>query len=408
MRRIGYGVLMVACLVLPSAAAAQAIGSGPLTGTLVDTEPTSGIFDLGLVTLAPGLTINELGYDSNVFDESVNPKEDWVFRGRPDIAVFSLLRWVKVSAYAGSELSYYKTYEDERAAGYEARARLDFTVSRLYPFIGGGHTKSRTRPNGEIDTRADSENDEISGGVAFELAAHSVLYGSAVRAHTEYKDAIEEGVDLATSLNRTLYSYSGGIRSDVTPITTLTLAAGINKDEFELSPIRNVDDIFASATLRIGTEALISGTATVAYRDVKPVDPLIHPYRGLTGEGSLTYSLLEIGRLSGAFKYGLEYSFDEAEGYYKETMFDLAYTHRLFGEVDAQIRGTKSWFEYGNRDGVVPHTDTLLAVGASVGYNLRNRTRISLNYEEAQRRSPAFLERNYDRTRVYLAWQYAF
>ena len=53
-------------------------------------------------------------------------------------------------------------------------------------------------------------------------------------------------------------------------------------------------------------------------------------------------------------------------------------------------------------------TDTLDAVAASVGYNLRNRTRISLNYELAERRSPAYVERNYDRTRIYLSWAYAF
>ncbi len=392
----------------PHIASAQAIGSGPLTSTLIDTEPTTGIFNLGRLKIAPGMTIQELGWDSNVFDEHENPKEDWVFRGRPDLAAFALLPWAKFSAYAGSELTYFKTYESERAAGYEFRGRVALTVARLYPFVGGGHTKHRTRPNGEIDVRADEELDEISGGLAFELGPHSVLYGSAVRGRTDYKDSIEDDIDLSTTLNRDTYTYSAGVRTEVSPITQLTISGGISEDRFASSPLRDSDGAFVDASLDIGPEAMISGVATVGYRNLRPADPLVDPFDGLTASGVLTYTILELGRLSGTFNYGIEYSFDEAEAYYRETTFDLAYTHRLFGEVDAQIRGTQSWFRYGYREGVAARTDTLQGVNLSVGYNLRNRTRISINYEEARRRSPVYLDRNYDRTRAYVAWMFAF
>ena len=388
-------------------AAAQGLGSGPLTGTLVDSEPTSGVIDLGRVKLAPGMTIQEFGWDSNVFDERENPKDDWVFRGKPDVAIYSTLRWVRVSAYAGSELAYYRTYDSERSAGYEYRGRLDMTVSRLYPFLGGGFTKHRTRPNGEIDVRADEELAEVSGGLAFELGPNSVLYGSAMRYRTDYSDSLEDGIDLETTLNRETESYSGGVRTDISPITTLTVFGGVDRDRFDESPLRDTDTNFVTATIRIGPEALISGTGSVSYRDFQPVDPLVEPYRGLTGEVSASYSFLEVGRLTGGYRYGLEYSFDAAEAYYTESSLSLTYTHRLFGEVDAQVRGSKSWFDYGYREGVEARTDTLGGVNVSVGYNLRNRTRISLHYEEARRRSPAYLDRNYDRTRVYLAWVFA-
>jgi hypothetical protein len=401
-------VAVLVLLAVPRGAAAQAFGTGPLTGTLIDTEPTTGVLNLGRVKVAPGITITELGWDSNIFDESEDPKDDWVFRGKPDVAAFAQLRWARLSGYAGSELAYYKTYDSERSAGYEFRGRADLTVARLYPFVGGGHTKHRTRPNGEVDVRADEELDEVSGGLAFELGAHSLLYGSAVRYRTDYKDSIEEGVDLATTLNRDTYSYSGGVRTDITPITKLTVAGGVDQDRFESSPLRDADTNFVNATLNIGVEAMISGVVTVGYRDMTPVDPAVEPYRGMNATAAMTYTILEYGRLSGSFKYGMEYSFDETEAYYVETTVDLAYTHRLFGDVDAQVRGTKSWFDYGYRAGVDARTDTLAAVNVSLGYNLRNRTRISLNYEEAQRRSPAYLDRNYDRTRAYLAWLFAF
>ena len=48
--------------------------------------------------------------------------------------------------------------------------------------------------------------------------------------------------------------------------------------------------------------------------------------------------------------------------------------HRLFNEVDVQGRFGRSWFDYDAREGIVPHQDLLDTTGASVGYNLRNRT----------------------------------
>jgi hypothetical protein len=85
----------------------------------------------------------------------------------------------------------------------------------------------------------------------------------------------------------------------------------------------------------------------------------------------------------------------------------VSYTHRLFNEVDVQGRFGRSWFDYDAREGIVPHQDLFDTTGASVGYNLRNRTRMALNYEFQRRRSPAYTERNFDRRRVYFSWQFA-
>jgi hypothetical protein len=124
---------------------------------------------------------------------------------------------------------------------------------------------------------------------------------------------------------------------------------------------------------------------------------------------ALAYPFLEIGRFNLFLSRSVEYSFDTAEAYYVERTASLSYTHLLFGSnVDAQVRGSYSLFDYDARDSQPAHTDTLDLLGASVGYNLRNRTRIALNYENARRRSPAYSDRNYERRRVYLSWLVAF
>lgn len=404
----------LACLSLlafaHTAAAQSAVGTGPLTSTLADAEPTTGVLSIGPVKVAPGIVVREIGWDSNVFDETKEegPKEDFVAALTPDVAMFSRLRFVRVSVYAGAEMTYYQKYESERSFGHLLRGRVDLLLSRVRPFFGAGQNKTRTRPNGEIDTRADRKEQELSGGLAFELGAHSAVYGSAVQMSNRYENALNDGVDIGETLSRDSMDYSGGLKTDLTPLTSVTVAGSVREDTFLFDPLRNADNRMITATLKFGAEAVVTGAVIVALTDFKAVDPLIEPYRGLTGSVALAYSLLEVGRLGLIALRRQEYSFDKAEGYYLENSVNLTYNHRLFGAVDAQVHGGHGIFQYGFRAGVPAHTDTLDTVDGGVGYNLRNRTRISLNYEYAHRRSPALAERNYDRKRAFLAWSYAF
>lgn len=407
MKRVGLWMLVCVVAAVPAAAQGN-VGSGPLTTTLTDVEPQSGVLSLGRVKLAPGVVVREIGWDSNVFDETTDPKEDYVASIAPDVSAFTRLRFMQLSAYGGLDFNYYKDYADQRSAGHAVRGRIDFLLSRLRPFIGAGRTSLRTRPNGEIDVRADRREEEVSGGLAFELSPHAVVYGSAFRFRTAFEDAVEEGVDLQTALNRNTYEYSAGLKTDLTPLTSVTVSGAYREEKFDLDRLRDGTTRSANATLRIGSEAVVTGFITVGYRDFQPVDPAVEPFRGVAGSASIVYPIREVGRLSFVASRGTEYSFDAAEAYYLENSFTLSYTHRLFGAVDAQARGGKSFFDYGYRAGLAAHQDSLDIAGASVGYNLRNRTRISLNYEFSRRRSAELPERNYDRRRAYAAWTFAF
>ncbi len=409
---IGRAVVTVLFVVgaCAGASAQSAVGTGPLTGSLTDTEPTVGVLSLGPVKVAPGLTVREIGWDDNVFDEteSESPKEDYVAAVQPDISLYSRLRFVRLSAYAGSELTYYKTYDSERSAGHAGRVRADLLLSRMRPFVGVGQTRTRTRPNGEIDSRADRTEKEASGGLAFDLSAHSLLYGSMYQTSTSYEQTLEDGVDLGQALSRDSYNYQGGIKTDLTPLLSLQLFGSYQEDEFRREPIRNSTGKAGTAIFRFAPDAVVSGLVTVSYRDTRYADPGLKPFRGLVGNASLTYPVLEIGRITGSWQRGVEYSFDAVQAYYIENSGTISYTHRLFSEVDLQGKVARSVFDYSARATEPAHNDTLDTAGGSLGYNLRNRTRIALNYEYARRRSPVLSARNYQRRRVYVSWLFAF
>ena len=391
------------------ARAQSAVGAGPLTASLPDTEPTTGVLMVGPIRFAPGVTVREIGYDSNVFDESPaeSPKEDYVVSAMPDISAFARMRLFRVSAYAGSDLTYYQKYESERSVGYSGRGRVDVLLSRVRPFIGAGRVRTRQRPNGEIDVRADRLEEELSGGVAFDLSAHSLVYASWARNRSEYANAIEDGIDLSQTLTRERNEYQAGIKTDLTPLLSLQLYGSYHEDAFRFDPVRDTKNTSALATFRIAPEAVVTGVVTVGYKDLRPSDPFSKPFRGLTGSGAISIPILEIGRITFTGQRGTEYSFDAAEAYFVENSAYLSYTHRIAGAIDVGVRGGRSLFDYSAREAVPAHKDTLDVAAGSVGYNLRNRTRIAVNYEYSKRRSPALTSRNYDRRRIYLSWLFA-
>jgi hypothetical protein len=278
----------------------------------------------------------------------------------------------------------------------------------LQPFVAGGETRSRSRPNGEIDVRPDRIERETGGGVAYNFGAFQSVYVAAVVYEDEYRNSIEDGIPLSDALNRQSTHYSAGVRTALTPLAQLTVFGARQQDRFKALSIRNTDSWIGTAALQIGAEAALSGNIGVSYRDLRPVNPLVKRTQSLGAEVGVTYPFLEIGRLNLALRRGLEYSYDPDEAYYEETTANLSYSHRLFGEVDVQVRGSKSLFDYAFSETRPARQDTSQTVGASVGYNLRNRTRVALNYEDARRRSPVYADRSFDRKRVYLSWGYAY
>ena len=71
------------------------------------------------------------------------------------------------------------------------------------------------------------------------------------------------------------------------------------------------------------------------------MNPAVQPFRGLVGDASLIYSFLEVGRIGFSAVRRNEFSFNAEDAYYIENGLSLSYTHRLFGDVDAQVKGSQ-------------------------------------------------------------------
>lgn len=382
---------------VPAAARAQ---TGPVTAGLNTREPRNIAFRMGPVLIAPNVSIPELGYDSNVFDEDVNPKSDWTVRFTPDLTAYARSGVIQFAVTAGSEFTYYHQYESERSIANQLLGRFDVTLSRVKPWVAGAHVETNQRPNREIDARAKRTDQELSAGVAFDISAIGSLYAMAAFTDGRYgAGEIFKGFDLDQSLSHRAREYSGGLRMQVTPFTMVRFEGRTVDTEFIHDPFRNTTTTGGRGHIDIAPEAVLSGTAFVGFERIDFDDPLVADFRGVTAGGTLRYTILERATIDGTIDRRVQYSFEVDRQYYVETGFDLTYTQRIGGPFDVQLVGSRRWLDYSAvSPGLKPNVDRW---GAGVGYNLQDRSRLAFNFEYAERVEPTRPDRRYDRQRFF-------
>jgi Putative beta-barrel porin 2 len=409
--RIGVaaGVAAAWLMLAPTSARAQGSAGGP--GAPLDADPTQFAFRLGPVLLTPGLQVDELGVDNNVFRESVDPKQDWVVAASPDLNVYVRMRFIRFTMFTAANFRYYFEYESERSVGQQLRGRLDFLLSRLKPYVSASRTNSFDRPNKEIDARAEHLMPQLAGGFYFEWSPTTNFYVDVTRDEMQYRSGETfDGVNLDEALDSRTYRYSGGLVTSVTPLTTISVSGNYEETEFRYDPLRNTTSRGGQVGFTFGPEAVMRGSLTLGYRDFRPVDPTVEPYQGITANGNISIPVRDLGTLALMVFRDTQYSFDEAQAYYVDTTGQLTYTQRVFGPFDLQVQGSYGELDYGRTADQAPKTERLYTYGGGVGYNLQDRSRFGLNIEWLERETslPSDTDRNYTNRRLFGSWTYRF
>ena len=406
----GRHATIVAALLLiaPMATFAQ---SGPMTGSLPEVEPADYDFRLGPFLFSPNVSITEAGVDTNVFDEPVSPKRDYMLTLTPDMQIYARTGLLLFSGVTSNDFTYYHEYQSERSISRNYRGRLEFLLSRVRPWIAGAHVQKRTRPNDEIDLRARRAEIELSGGVGFEISPLARFFVMGSRLRTRFDDnQIFRATDLAQTLNRREEAFAGGVRIQATPFTIVTLSGGISRDRFDQTGSRNAETRGATVEVEFSPEAIVRGRAELSFDDFKPDNPSIPSYRGITGAAALTYTVLDRATVTGEFSRGVQYSFETSESYFIDTGADVTWTQKLFGPWDVLGRYSRQWLDYAEV-GVAAVSGSNPAVNAyqvGVGYNLQDNSRLGFNYEYAERVSDARPDRRFNRRRFFGSYTYGF
>lgn len=385
------------------ARAAQAQGPPP------DVDPTTFAFRAGPVLFTPGLRIQELGVDDNVFQDPANPKRDYVVAFAPDLNVFTRTRFARVNLTSAADFRYYTKYESERSVGRQARARVDFLLSRIKPYVAAGLFNSFDRPNREIDARAEHLMADRTGGVYFEWSPQTHFFVDATQSKVDYRRGeVFRGVALDEALNMVTDTYSGGMVTAMTPLTMLTLRAGYGETRFRLKPIRNSFSRTASVRVFFGPEAVLRGEVDVGYKDFRTHEPRVQPYRGFVTTLRITAPVRDRGSFVLTGTRDVQFSYDEGQAYFVASDATATYTQRVFRALDVQAVAGRAWDDYGHREGLEPMAERIETYSGGVGYNLRDQSRLGVNYEYQRRVSTGEAGRAYIRRRVFTSWTYSF
>src|SRR5205807_3247381 len=135
-----------------------------------------------------------------------------------------------------------------------------------------GYVNSRDRPGYEIDARAGHSGISYDGTA--ELLAFSTTFIGVHAAHDDVmfaSDATFQGVNLHDQLNHKTNIEGVRVRYQATPLTAIIVEGAQQQERFDVDRLRDADSSQLTVSVRFDPAALLKGTATVGYRDYRPV-----------------------------------------------------------------------------------------------------------------------------------------
>lgn len=359
---------------------------------------------LGPVSLYPQVRMIDSGRDSNVFRDSANPQEDYTATVSSRVMGVTKFGANELLFSSGSDYVWFQRFASERSNNAHSAARLNLAVSRFEPFVGASYVASTSRPSPEIDARVRRVERAAEAGVSLQVADRTAILASARFEHSTYgDDEVFRGVALGEPLNRTGRTLSGGIRYEVTPLTSLVLTGDYGEDVFPDSHQRDAKSYSINPTLVFSPDAAIRGQVTAGFESFRPKAEGINERRGAVYAAALTWTMFgrtSVG-LQGSRNVG--YSYLDSEQYYLWTTAHIEITQPIFGPVD--ILGDVEWdrLEYLSPAGGSSLSGQRIQMnrgGGGVGISLGRGVRMTLTAERTVRNSSFDLRRNFRATRV--------
>jgi hypothetical protein len=391
-------VTTVAALLIASGASAQ----------------TSGGFVSGPLTWAPTIQLRDAGVDSNVFNEPDNPRDDRTGSVVSQVDSQLKLPYLQLSTHGGAEYDYFEQYKSQRATNGLVNSRVVIPLSRFQPTAFGAWTHAKERSSSELDVRAPRTDHAFGGGFSADVATRFAVTAELDRFVTRYeRGETFRGVEIASQLNHQSTTLTTGARVTVTPLTTLFIEGGAGRDQFELKPALDTDNVRGDLGFDFSPDAVISGRANIGYHMMQPRHASNEPggalrFSGITSSVSLNYTLLGRTRFSPRFARDTNYSASDVTPYYVSTVRGLDILQVLFGPLDVLVHGSQETLEYPITPLAPSRQDHVNNYGGGLSIRIANQGRIGVTYDAIERRSTGGSLFTYSRRHIYTSVTYGF
>jgi hypothetical protein len=369
-----------------SVASAQSTGAGGPDESKVRVR-------IGPLWMKPTIALTNLGVDTNVFNQAVGQAEkDYTATVTPQTDVWLRMGRTWISSNIKEDLVWYRQFQSERSANNSYKLDWSAPLNRLTFSAGGRWLNTRDRPGFEIAARLGRHEHGYSGIAEIRALSKTFIGVKGDLNVVRYdQDAVFLGVNLRDELNRTTTSASMTLRHQLTPLTTITFAAGRSQDRFEFSPLRDSHSTTFSGSVDLNPFALIKGSAALGYRNFAPQAPGLQGYKGATASVNLWYTLLSSTRFDLRATRDIEYSYNVNQPYYLLTGLGGSIAHQLFGPIDFVGRVGAEGLNYQDRTGAVVllsnRVDHVHTYGGGFGYRLSSGARIGFDVDHYRRTS---------------------
>lgn len=398
--------LAVACAIVGAGALASA--QTPSSGT-TDDPAASARFHLGVLHFTPALQINNVGVDNNVFNSAGDPKADTTAAVGPVVNLWLKTGPARLSAVAGGQYLYFKTYGNQRAWNTADTLRWELTRGRLRPFVTGAFSNTKDRPGFEIDSRVRQKQQVWTAGANLSIGGRSTLLLEGGQTHLNYDQSQQNfGVNVAQTLDRRTDLQRAQFRSVLTPLTTWVVSAETLQDRFDAERTRNSDSVRVSTGFDLKPAALISGQVLVGFRRLNMLTRGLPDFNGVAASASVSMVFGGVNRLSISEQRDVSYSYDPAYPFYVLTGTSAQVQRKLGRSWDVVGRGALNHLGYRAatpQSGGNP-SDRLVQYGAGFGYTVGTQLRVGLDANYYTRTSGSGVAAEFSGFRAGLSLSY--
>jgi len=367
---------------------------------------------LGPLALKSTLALSNLGIDTNVFNEADvdRPQRDFTMTFTPATDLWLRMGPTWISGTIDVDWVYYNKFASERSANTNFGVGVSRTFNRLALKGGTSRLSTRNRPGFEIDARSRRVEASLEGEVHMRVSARTHIGARAWRRKMAFDQAaVFLGTPLARELDRTSSSRALVVRHDLTALTSLSFEAGREYERFASSSLRDSNSTRVAGAVKFQPLALISGDASVGYRNFTPLLGDVPPYRGAIAAVNLSYRLLGTTRLGVQTTREVQHSFDFNQPYYLETGVSGSVQQQVYGPFDVLARIGVRRLGYRDRAGAVVQgfnrTDSVRTFGVGAGYRLGIDKRIGFAIDR-QNRTSGVDRRQYEGLRIGMSITY--
>ncbi len=401
---LGLRRLALAAVIL-AAAPAHAQQVAPPADDLADRARMR----LGPFYFQPSIALTNAGYDTNVFNDYQEPKEDFTFTLTPALDGGMRAGPARLNFRFVTDYVWYRTYESERGIDGSTRLQFELRYNWFRPHVSGEWINTRSRPGYEIDARAERDLPSYEAGADVRVASRTWAVISYRHAATRFlAGEVFEGVPLDRALNNTVRTSTAGVRFELSPFTSLSLLTRFERARFDAATFRDNESWLFLPTFDFSPDALLSGQAQVGYRSLTAASADVPDFRGVVANVSLRYSPLPSTSVGFGGSRDITYSFEEDAAYYVLSGFNASFTQRIVGAFEAGGQVRFGWLDYRAIEGrSLPRQDMVLVYGVGAGYRLGDMARVGVDVEQAERQSD-LPDRAYHGTRILGSVRYGF